>query len=218
MHMISFKKLLRSALAVQVAASLSLMAASFPEPPGAMGTKGKETAVLAGGCFWGTEAVFEQLKGVYDVESGYAGGTKNSANYDLVSEGRTGHAESIKITYDPSQISYGQLLKVFFSVAHDPTQVNRQGNDVGTQYRSVIFYSNDDQKKVAEAYIQDLNNARIFKKQIATKVVPLEAFYKAEAYHQDFVVRNPTQPYVVAAELPKLRNLKQQYPEMLKSK
>jgi peptide-methionine (S)-S-oxide reductase len=218
MHMISAKKLCRYGLAVQVAASLALMAASFPEPPSTMGAKGKETAVLAGGCFWGTEAVFEMLKGVYDVESGYAGGTKGTANYDQVSDGRTGHAESIRITYDPSQISYGQLLKVFFSVAHDPTQVNRQGNDVGTQYRSVIFYSNDEQKKVAEAYIQDLNSAKIFRKPIATKVVPLEAFYKAEAYHQNFVVRNPTQPYVVSAELPKLRQLKEQYPEMLKSK
>src|SRR4051812_4098834 len=218
MNMISFKKLFRNTLALQVAASLSLMAASFPEPPNTVGAKGKETAVLAGGCFWGTEAVFEMLKGVYDVESGYAGGTKGTANYDQVSDGRTGHAESIRITYDPSQISFGQLLKVVFSVAHDPTQVNRQGNDVGTQYRSVIFYSNDEQKKIAESYIQDLNNAKIFKKPIATKVVPLEAFYKAEAYHQDFVKRNPTQGYVVAAELPKLRNLREQYPEMLKGK
>ena len=145
--MISFKKL----LALPLAASLSLMAASFPEPPSGTGATGKATAVLAGGCFWGTEAVFEQLKGVYDVESGYAGGTKATANYDLVSEGRTGHAESIKITYDPAQISYGQILKIFFSVAHDPTQLNKQGNDVGTQYRSAIFYSDDEQKKVAEA-------------------------------------------------------------------
>src|SRR3954452_25621421 len=168
--MISLKKLLLNVLAVQVAASLSLMAASFPEPPSGLGAKGKETAVLAGGCFWGTEAVFEELKGVYEVESGYAGGTKGTANYDQVSEGRTGHAESIKITYDPSQISYGQLLKIFFSVAHDPTQLNRQGNDVGTQYRSVIFYSNDEQKKVAEEYIQELDKAKIFRKPIATKV------------------------------------------------
>src|SRR5882724_9338251 len=218
MKMISLKKFLRNVLAVQVAASLSLVAASFPEPPAGSGAKGKDTAVLAGGCFWGTEAVFEQLKGVYDVESGYAGGSKSTANYDLVSEGRTGHAESIKITYDPSQISYGQLLKIFFSVAHDPTQLNRQGNDVGTQYRSVIFYANEEQKKVAESYIEDLDKAKIFHKPIATKVVPLQAFYKAEAYHQDFVQRNPKQPYVVAAELPKLRNLREQYPEMLKGK
>jgi peptide-methionine (S)-S-oxide reductase len=215
--MISFKKLLRSALAVQFA-SLSLVAASFPEPPSGSGVKGKETAVLAGGCFWGTEAVFEQLKGVLDVESGYAGGTKSTANYDLVSEGSTGHAESIKITYDPSQISYGQILKVFFSVAHDPTQLNRQGNDVGPQYRSAIFYSNDEQKKVAETYIQDLDKAKVFRRAIVTKVVPLDAFYKAERYHQDFVKRNPTQPYVVSAELPKLRDLQKQYPEMLKAK
>ena len=214
--MISFSKVCRSLLAVQFAASMALVAASFPEPPGGPGAKGKETAVLAGGCFWGTEAVFEQLRGVYNVDSGYAGGTKGTANYDLVSEGRTGHAESIQITYDPSQISYGQILKVFFSVAHDPTQVNRQGNDVGTQYRSVIFYSNDEQKKIAEAYIDDLNKAKIFKHAIATKLVPLQAFYKAEEYHQDFVRRNPTQGYVVAAELPKLRELKRVYPEMLK--
>ncbi len=212
--MISLKKL----LAVQAVAALSLVAASFPEPPSGMGAKGKETAVLAGGCFWGTEAVFEQLKGVFDVESGYAGGTKATAKYDQVSDGRTGHAESVKITYDPSQISYGQILKVFFSVAHDPTQLNRQGNDVGTQYRSVIFYSNDEQKKVAEAYIHELDSAKIFRKPVVTKIVPLQEFYKAEAYHQGFVRRNPTQGYVVAAELPKLRALQAQYPEMLKGK
>jgi peptide-methionine (S)-S-oxide reductase len=216
--MISLNKFLRNVLAVQVAASLSLVAASFPEPPAGSGAKGKDTAVLAGGCFWGTEAVFERLKGVYDVESGYAGGTKSTANYDVVSEGRTGHAESVKITYDPSQISYGQLLKIFFSVAHDPTQLNRQGNDVGTQYRSAIFYANEDQKKIAEAYIQELDKAKIFRRPIVTKVVPLQAFYKAESYHQDFVKRNPTQGYVVAAELPKLRELEKQYPEMLKGK
>jgi peptide-methionine (S)-S-oxide reductase len=218
MQMISIKKFLRNVLAVQVAASLSLIAASFPEPPAGSGAKGKDTAVLAGGCFWGTEAVFEQLKGVYDVESGYAGGTKSTANYDVVSEGRTGHAESVRITYDPSQISYGQLLKIFFSVAHDPTQLNRQGNDVGTQYRSAIFYANEDQKKIAEAYIQELDKAKIFRRPIVTKVAPLQAFYKAESYHQDFVKRNPTQGYVVAAELPKLRELEKQYPEMLKGK
>jgi len=208
----------RTLLAVPLAASLSLMASSFPEPPSGTGIKGRETAVLAGGCFWGTEAVFEELKGVYDVESGYAGGTKATANYDLVSEGRTGHAESIKITYDPAEISYGQLLKIFFAVAHDPTQLNKQGNDVGTQYRSAIFYKDDEQKKVAEAYIQELDKAKVFSRRIVTQVVPLQEFYKAEKYHQDFVKRNPRQAYVVAAELPKLRNLKAQYPEMLKAK
>jgi peptide-methionine (S)-S-oxide reductase len=201
------------------AAAGSLAAASFPNPPDLPSTaKGSATAVLAGGCFWGMEAVFEHLKGVSDVVSGYVGGSKKDAHYDIVSEGRTGHAESVKITYDPSQISYGQLLKIYFSVAHDPTTLNRQGNDSGTQYRSSIFYVNDEQKKIAEAYIQELDAAKVYKHKIVTKVVPLEAFYEAEAHHQNFVERNPNQPYVVFAELPKLKALHAQYPEMLKGK
>ena len=201
-------------------AAAGLSAATFPDPPDAKlaPVKGTETAVLAGGCFWGVEAVFEQLNGVSDVVSGFAGGSAANAHYDNVSSGRTGHAESVKITYDPSQVSYGQLLKIFFSVAHDPTELNRQGPDTGTQYRSAIFYANDEQKRVAEGYIQELNDAKVFRKKIVTQVVPLQAFYAAEDYHQNFIERNPTYPYVVYNDLPKLKQLKQQYPAMCKRK
>jgi len=176
--------------------------------------KRTETAVLAGGCFWGVEAVFEHLKGVIDVKSGYAGGTKDTAKYDVVSSGRTGHAESVIVTYDASQITYGQLLRVFFSVAHDPTEVNRQGPDTGTQYRSAIFFSNDEQKKVAQAYVAQLNGAKAFGKPIATEIAPLKAFYEAEAYHQDFAKRNPTYPYIVVHDAPKVVNLQKQFPQL----
>src|SRR3954453_5179747 len=155
---------------------------------------GRQTAVLAGGCFWGIQAVFQHVKGVKEATSGYSGGSVASPDYEEVSSGNTGHAESVKITFDPSQISYGQLLKVFFSVAHDPTQLNRQGPDSGTQYRSVIFYTSDEQKKVAEAYIAQLNTAKVYKKPIVTKLGPLEAFYPAEAYHQDYLTLHPNQP------------------------
>jgi len=173
----------------------------------------KERAVLAGGCFWGMEGVYEHTKGVVDTKVGYSGGTKKDADYHTVSTGRTGHAESIKITYDPSQISYGQILKIFFSVAHDPTTLNRQHYDVGPQYRSAIFYANEEQKAVAEAYIQQLNAAKVFKNKIVTQVVPLEAFYNAEDYHQHYLDNNPDQPYIVAQDLPKIEDLKKQYPE-----
>ena len=176
----------------------------------------KETAVLAGGCFWGVEAVFESLKGVSDVVSGYAGGPKLAAHYEIVSTGQTGHAESVQITFDPAQISYGQLLKIYFSVAHDPTELNRQGPDTGTQYRSSIFYNSEDQKRVAEAYIQQLKDARIFNRPIVTKVVPLQGFYAAEDYHQNFIARNPTYPYVVYNDLPKLKQLREQFPALVK--
>ena len=190
----------------------------FPDPtvdpkPAAAGA---QTAVLAGGCFWGVEAVFERLDGVSNVVSGFAGGSKWTAHYEVVSTGTTGHAESVQITYDPGRVSYGQLLKVFFAVAHDPTELNRQGPDEGTQYRSAIFYATPDQKTVAEAYIQQLNAAKIFGRTIATKVVPLEGFYAAEAYHQHFLDRNPTYPYIVYNDLPKLDHLRKQFPEMLK--
>jgi peptide-methionine (S)-S-oxide reductase len=201
-------------------AFMGLNAARLPDPttkPSAP-KGGQETAVLAGGCFWGVEAVFEHLKGVSDVVSGYAGGNKSTAQYETVSTGMTGHAESVKITYDPAVISYGQILQVFFSVAHDPTQLNRQGPDTGTQYRSEIFYANEDQKRVAEAYIQQLNAAKSFKKPIVTKVMPLEGFYPAEAYHQDFIKRNPTYPYVVINDLPKLKELQKQFPELTASR
>jgi peptide-methionine (S)-S-oxide reductase len=176
----------------------------------------QETAVLAGGCFWGVEAVFERLKGVSDVVSGYAGGSKATADYDTVSTGRTGHAESVRITYDPSHITYGQLLKVFFAVAHDPTQLNRQGPDEGPQYRSSIFYRSDEQKQIAQAYIRQLDDARVFRRQIVSTVVSLDAFYPAEEHHQNFLDRNPTYPYIVFNDLPKLEHLRKAFPELLR--
>jgi peptide-methionine (S)-S-oxide reductase len=175
-------------------------------------------AVLAGGCFWGVEAVFEHLKGVTDVVSGYAGGSAKTAHYEMVGTGRTGHAESVQIAYDPSQISYGKLLQVYFSVAHDPTELNRQGPDEGTQYRSAIFYKSEEQKRVAEAYIQQLTEARVFRSPIVTKVVALPAFYPAEEYHQNFIQRNPGNSYVVYNDLPKLSQLKKLFPEMVKGR
>jgi len=181
-------------------------------------TSTAETAVLAGGCFWGVEAVFESVKGVSAAVSGYAGGQKGTANYETVSTGRTGHAESVEVTYDPNQISFGQLLKIYFSVVHDPTQLNRQGPDYGTQYRSAIFYTNDDQKRVAEAYIHQLEDAKVFKHKIVTQVVPLEGFYPAEAYHQHYLVHHPDQPYIVYNDLPKLQELHKQFPELVKTK
>ncbi|MEH2450898.1 peptide-methionine (S)-S-oxide reductase MsrA [Nostoc sp.] len=178
--------------------------------------KGKQTAVFAGGCFWGMSAVFEHLKGVSDVVSGFSGGSAATADYELVSSGLTGHAESVKITYDPSQISYGQLLKIYFSVAHDPTQLNRQGPDSGKQYRSVIFFANDKQNQVALNYINQLNKAHIFHQQIVTQLLPLNGFYKAQEYHQHFIDRNPNYPYVVVNDLPKLAQLKSQFPNLYK--
>jgi peptide-methionine (S)-S-oxide reductase len=157
-------------------------------------SRSEQTAVFAGGCFWGIEAVFEHVKGVTDASSGYAGGAANTAHYDMVSSGTTGHAESVLVKYDPSQITYGQLLKVFFSVAHDPTQLNRQGPDVGTQYRSVIFYDNAEQKRIAGAYIDQLNQAKVFDGKIVTEVVPNKAFYKAESYHQNYAAHHPNRP------------------------
>jgi len=177
---------------------------------------GPQTAVLAGGCFWGVEAVYERVRGVTNVVSGFAGGSKATAHYEIVSSGLTGHAESVQITFDPSQITYGQLLKVFFAVAHDPTELNRQGPDDGTQYRSSIFFTSPDQQAVAEAYIRQLNAARVFKKPIATTVVPLSGFYPAEAYHQRFLDRNPTNPYIVYNDLPKLQHLKDECPDLIR--
>src|SRR5580700_3710602 len=174
------------------------------------------TAVFAGGCFWGVEGVFEKIKGVTNAVSGFAGGKKApSGGYDEVSTGRTGHAESVEVTYDPSVITYGQLLQVFFSVVHDPTELNRQGPDEGTQYRSAIFYANDEQKRVAEAYIQQLTDAKAFKHKIVTQVAPLSGFYPAEAYHQHYLQHNPTQPYIVYNDLPKIRELEKQFPELV---
>jgi peptide-methionine (S)-S-oxide reductase len=176
--------------------------------------KGAETAVLAGGCFWGIQALFEHVKGVSGVTAGYSGGGAETAQYETVSNGATGHAESVKIIYDPSQISYGQLLKVYFSVAHDPTQLNRQGPDEGTQYRSVVFYANDEQKRIAQAYIAQLDKAKVFSRSIVTQVVALKAFYAAEVYHQDYAVHHPNDPYIRINDLPKVEHLREQLPEL----
>lgn len=169
---------------------------------------GIQTAVLAGGCFWGVQGVFQHTAGVVNAVSGYAGGTKATADYKAVSSGRTDHAESVEIKYDPKKISYGKILQIYFSVVHDPTQLNRQGPDVGPQYRSAIFTTSDEQKKVAEAYIAQLNAAKVFKKPIVTKLGPLEAFYPAEAYHQDYLTLHPNQPYIAYNDIPKVENLK----------
>src|SRR5690349_15641703 len=207
--------------AVAAIAAISPLSAktskSFPDPAvdaAASLESGAQTAVFAGGCFWGVEAVFDHLKGVTQAVSGFSGGKAQTAHYETVSTGNTGHAESVKVTYDPAQITYGQLLKVFFSVAHDPTELNRQGPDEGTQYRSAIFYANDEQKRVAEAYIHQLDDAKVFSRPIVTQVAPLTGFYPAEAYHQKFVERNPTYPYVVYNDLPKLSHLKKAYPQL----
>ncbi len=196
-------------------ASAAFGASSFPDPtlPAPAAPAKSAVVVLAGGCFWGLEGVYEHTKGVLDTQVGYSGGAKKTATYHQVSDGNTGHAESIKVTYDPSVISYGQILKIFFDVAHDPTTLNRQHNDVGTQYRSAIFYANDEQKSGAEAYIKQLNAAKVFRDPIVTAVVPLEAFYAAEAYHQHYLDQNPTQPYIVSQDLPKIEDLKKKYPE-----
>jgi peptide-methionine (S)-S-oxide reductase len=177
-------------------------------------TKSPQTAVLAGGCFWGVQAVFEHLKGVSSVTAGYSGGRVNSPSYEMVSSGLTGHAESVSITFDPSQISYGQILMIFFSVAHDPTQLNRQGPDDGTQYRSAIFYSNDEQRRIAAAYIEQLDAAKVYPRTIVTEVVPFKAFFRAEDYHQDYLQTHTNQPYIVYNDLPKLEHLKKQFPEL----
>jgi peptide-methionine (S)-S-oxide reductase len=171
-------------------------------------------AVLAGGCFWGVEAVFEHVQGVKDVRSGYSGGSASTAEYEMVSSGRTGHAETVRIVYDSARISYGQLLKVFFSVAHNPTELNRQGPDVGSQYRSLIFVADDEQERVAKAYVDQLNKAKVFRHRVVTEIVRLTAFYEAEAYHQDFVARFPNHSYVLFNDLPKLTSLRRQYPEL----
>jgi peptide-methionine (S)-S-oxide reductase len=169
---------------------------------------GIQTAVLAGGCFWGVQGVYQHTAGIINAVSGYAGGTKATANYNLVSSGSTGHAEVVEIKYDPKKISYGKILQIFFSVVHDPTQLNRQGPDTGPQCRSAIFTSNDEQKKIAEAYIAQLNAAKVYKKPIVTKIGPLEAFYAAEAYHQDYLTLHPNQPYIAFNDIPKVENLK----------
>ncbi|MGB3897375.1 MAG: peptide-methionine (S)-S-oxide reductase MsrA [Mesorhizobium sp.] len=179
---------------------------------------GTETAVFAGGCFWGVQGVFQHVKGVESAVSGYAGGSADTASYETVGSGRTGHAESVKITYEPSKITYGELLQVYFSVAHNPTQLNYQGPDRGRQYRSTIFVANDSQKKIAEAYIAELDKAKVFDKLIVTTLETGKTFYPAEDYHQDFLTRNPTYPYIVYNDLPKIENLKRLFPAFYQEK
>ena len=205
-------------IALMIAAVLGTTPSRFPDPRQDVKPTGEQTAVLAGGCFWGVEAVFERLAGVTDVVSGYAGGSAATAHYTIVSMGATSHAESVKITYDSSKITYGQLLKVFFAVAHDPTELNRQGPDEGPQYRSSIFYSTPEQQAVAQAYIKELDSAKVFRRPIVTKVVPLDGFYPAEAYHQNYLVNHRTNPYIVYNDLPKLDHLEKAFPELLKRK
>jgi peptide-methionine (S)-S-oxide reductase len=210
-----------SALACLLTAATAL-AGEFPDPmvdnKATGAAAGKQVAVLAGGCFWCVEAVFQQIAGVDKVVSGYSGGDAKSAHYEIVSTGMTGHAESVQVTYDPQKVSYGQILKVFFDVAHDPTQLNRQGPDSGTQYRSAIFYSNPEQKKIAEAYIKQLDDAKVFRKPIVTQVLELKAFYPAEEHHQNFCNRNRGNSYVEGVAMPKVDKVKKQLPELVKPK
>jgi peptide-methionine (S)-S-oxide reductase len=194
--------------------------AAFPKPAvdaPLASSKSTETAVVAGGCFWGIQAVFAHLKGVESSTSGYSGGEAKTAHYEEVSTGETGHAESVKIVFDPSQVSYGQILMIFFSVGHNPTELNRQGPDNGTQYRSSIFYANDEQKKIAEAYIAQLGAAKVYAEPIVTKVVPLQGFYAAEDYHQDYLKHHTYEPYIMMNDLPKLSNFKKEYPDLYRN-
>ncbi len=213
-----------SGLLLAIASTISFLActaqAAAPKVPPAttdlpLASKpGKQTAVFAGGCFWGTQAVFERLKGVLKTTVGYSGGDASTATYDQVTTETTGHAESVEVVYDPAQITYGQLLRVFFSVAHDPTELNRQGPDVGPSYRSAIFYENNDQKRIANVYIAQLDAAKVFPKKIVTEVTPLRGFYRAEEYHQDFALKNPNHPYIQICDRPKIAALQQQFPEL----
>jgi peptide-methionine (S)-S-oxide reductase len=179
-------------------------------------SQGRQTAVFAGGCFWGTQSVFERVKGVLATTAGYAGGAADTATYSQVTQENTGHAESVRVVYDPSKITYGQLLRIFFSVAHDPTQLNRQGPDVGSSYRSAIFYTSDEQRRISLAYIAQLDAAYVFSKPIVTEVVPLQGFYEAESYHQDYALHHPGNPYIQVCDRPKIEALKQQFPELFR--
>jgi peptide-methionine (S)-S-oxide reductase len=213
--------LLGSLLGVTACNAKASPAAAVPEPvldAPRTSASGQQTAVISGGCFWGVQAVFQHVKGVISATSGYSGGTAKTAGYETVSTGETGHAESVQIVFDPSQITYGELLRVFFSVAHDPTQLNRQGPDEGTQYRSSIFYANDEQKRIAEAYIAQLDKAKVFPRPIVTKVVPLQGFYPAEAYHQNYATLHPNQPYIMFNDAPKVEHLKQEFPNLYTGK
>jgi peptide-methionine (S)-S-oxide reductase len=206
-------------LSAVTAAHTSEKAVVLPPPTIDMAQQeGEQIAVIAGGCFWGIQGVYQHTEGVIQAMSGYSGGTKQTALYEVVSSGRTGHAESVQIRFNSKKISYGKILQIFFSVAHDPTQLNRQGPDVGSQYRTAIFYSNDDQKRVAEAYIKQLDELKVFKSPIVTRIDRLEAFYPAEAYHQDYVELHPEQPYIVYNDLPKIGNLKRLMPDVYREK
>jgi peptide-methionine (S)-S-oxide reductase len=216
-----FAVLLMVVLAGAVACNAADRPVSLPSPavdatPATAETQ--QTAVVAGGCFWGIQAVFQHVKGVISATSGYSGGAAKTAEYELVSTGDTGHAESVKIVYDASQITYGQLLRIFFSVAHDPTELNRQGPDTGTQYRSSIFYANDEQKRIAEAYLAQLEHAKVFSRPIVTQVVPLKAFYPAESYHQNYAQLHPDNPYIVYNDAPKVANLRHEFPDLYTGK
>jgi len=216
-----FKAILRAAVLLAVGLPMLSCQAAVPSPVPPPNTDAalaaapsRATAVFAGGCFWGTQAVFERVKGVLETTAGYSGGSAATAHYaDVITE-TTGHAESVRVVYDPSKITYGQLLRIFFAVAHDPTELNRQGNDIGPSYRSVIFYANDEQKRLAEAYIAQLDAAHVFPKPIVTQVVPLKAFYPAEEYHQDYALKNPDNPYIYICDRPKIAALKAQFPDL----
>ena len=199
-----------------IAAVVSLVTAARLRPQAVVSAAGppSATAVFAGGCFWGIEGVFEHVKGVTSATAGYAGGSVVSPSYEQVSSGATGHAESVRVTYDPSQVTYEQLLEVFFSVAHDPTQLNRQGPDAGTQYRSIVFYGDTTQRRAAEAYVAELTRKHVFPKAIVTQIVPLTAFYEAEGYHQHYMARHPNARYIVYNDAPKVANLRRQFPNL----
>ncbi len=204
--MLTIKQLSSSAFLIF---GMAVLGNAMAAPPAA-----EQTAVFAGGCFWGVDAVFKHVKGVSNVVSGYAGGSESTAHYEMVSEGNTGHAESVRVRFDPSQVSYQQLLRVFFSVAHDPTQLDRQGPDIGSQYRSVIFYANAEQQQIAQNYIRQLTAAHAYPAPIVTQLVPLQQFYPAEEYHQNYLALHPYQPYIVFNDMPKLRQLREQFPAL----
>jgi len=200
-------EILTFAFAAEEAVVIPAPAVDNPKAAGPL-----QTAVVAGGCFWGVHGVYQHVRGTRQVLSGYSGGTKATADYETVSRGDSGHAESVEIRFDPQELSYGEILQIYFSVAHDPTQLNRQGPDVGTQYRSAIFYADESQKRIAEAYIAQLDRAKVFRRPIATKLERLTAFYPAEEYHQDFLIKNPSYPYIVINDLPKIASLKTVFP------
>jgi peptide-methionine (S)-S-oxide reductase len=204
-------------LAVGACAAVGATSGPVPAPrvdAARAASPGKATAVVAGGCFWGIQAVYQHVRGVMQAVSGYAGGTADSAHYEIVSSGATDHAESVQITYDPSVVTYGQLLHVFFSVAHDPTEVNRQGPDDGRQYRSAIFFADAEQQRIARAYIAQIDEAKVFNRRLATEVVPLKGFYQAEGYHQDYATKHPDDPYIMINDAPKVRNLKKVFQDL----